>query len=219
MQVGHQVAYFFPGAWPRRRHAFTIQGLGDGLERLPFRRHLEDAANHRRFALVDDQLLSRRSGYRDRVITKAASARMLAPQHQTFESAVGFLGKLLHVQAVHHAMNGDKHMRLFVLRVDALTDGDQPDAGEVQPLEDASASFVLRARRLLSSSRMTSKGREGDKAASSKRPSPGRSAPTPLRASSRRRALRERQTREHGHTRGKSEAGLQSSVDFVRSLE
>ncbi|MGA8529934.1 MAG: hypothetical protein WB622_09485 [Acidobacteriaceae bacterium] len=91
---------------------------------MPFRRHLEDAANHDSFAFVDDQLLSRRTGYRNRIVTEAAPTRMLTTQHQTFEAAVGFLGKLLHVQTVHHAMNGDQHMRLFVFRVDALTDGD-----------------------------------------------------------------------------------------------
>ena len=47
-----------------------------------------------------------------------------------------------------------------------------------------SPSEVFRARRLLSSSRITSNGRAADRAALSRRPSPGRSAPTPLTASS-----------------------------------
>ncbi|MGB7352357.1 MAG: hypothetical protein WBD06_01560 [Acidobacteriaceae bacterium] len=64
---------------------------------MPFRRHLEDAANHGSFAFVDDQLLSGGPGYGDRIIAEAAPARVLAAQHQTFEAAVGFLGKLLHI--------------------------------------------------------------------------------------------------------------------------
>ncbi|HZU42164.1 MAG TPA: hypothetical protein VE994_05790 [Terriglobales bacterium] len=61
---------------------------------------------------------------------------MLATQHQTFESTMGLLGKLLHVQAVHHAVDSDQHMRLLVLGIDALTDSDETDACKVKLLED-----------------------------------------------------------------------------------
>ncbi len=62
---------------------------------------------------------------------------MLAPQHPAFQPTMGLLGKLLHVQAVHHAVDCDQHMRLLIIRVDALADGDQPDAGKIQPFENA----------------------------------------------------------------------------------
>ena len=61
---------------------------------------------------------------------------MLSAQHETFEPPVSFLGKLLHVKAVHHAVDGHQHMGLLVVGVDPLTDCDQPDAGEVQPLKE-----------------------------------------------------------------------------------
>jgi hypothetical protein len=82
------------------------------------------------------------------------------------------------------------NLRTTVTRVDsvgcgdALTDSDWPDAGKVQPLEEGKGILRISRQRLLSSSRITSKGRAGDNAAFSRRPSPGRSAPTPLNASS-----------------------------------
>src|SRR5581483_84918 len=87
--------------------------------------------------LVDDQLLSRRAGDRNRVVSEAATARVLATQHQTFQPAMRLLRKLLYIQAIHHAVDSDQHMRLLVLGIDALTDSDEADAGEIQLLEDA----------------------------------------------------------------------------------
>ncbi len=54
---------------------------------------------------------------------------------------MGLFRKLLHVEAVHHTVDSDQHMRLLVFRVDALTDGDKPDTGEVQPLEEGQRIF------------------------------------------------------------------------------
>nr|WP_260705129.1 hypothetical protein [Edaphobacter flagellatus] len=50
---------------------------------------------------------------------------------------MGLLGKLLHIQAIHHAVDSDQHMRLLVIGVDPLTHSDQSNPGKVQPLEDA----------------------------------------------------------------------------------
>ena len=104
---------------------------------MPSRRHLEDAADHRRFALFDDQLLSGHARHWNRVVAEAAPARVLAAKHETFEAAVSLLGQLLHVEAVHHAVDSHKDVSLLILGVDALAHSDQPDTSEVQPLENA----------------------------------------------------------------------------------
>ena len=70
---------------------------------------------------------------------------MLAPQHSSFESAMRFLGKFLHIEAIHHTVDGDQHMRLLIIRVDALADSDEPDAGEVQLLEEGKGVLCISA--------------------------------------------------------------------------
>lgn len=113
-----------------------IQGLRDGLQRLATGGHLKDATDYHSLFLIDNQLFCGRVVHRNGIVPVAATACVLPPQHPPFQTTMRFLGKFLHVEAVHHSVDSDQHMRLLIVRVDALTDGDQPDAGKVQPLKE-----------------------------------------------------------------------------------
>jgi hypothetical protein len=116
---------------------FLIERPGDFLERDAIRRHLENSTNDGRLRVVYGKNNSLVLAERDVVVPEDAPASVSPPQHRAIHASVRFLGQLLNVQAIDHAVHSNKHLSLLMLGVNPLTDGDKAHASETQFFEHA----------------------------------------------------------------------------------